>query len=295
MRLFPERIVRRRQLLPAALLLSLLVHAVGGGLAARFARFAPHAPPPTDDAAVSDKVAIERLTPTPVPTPRATPRPTPTPVVLPHPRPAVARPATAPRVASTAPPAAAPLAPREIARVRPHAPPPPRMSKHGAYSQAQLDAMSAQFRSTIASAQQAAAEAPQAQTGGSDAGSADKTMKRYRSVPFGPPADVLGGGLCDNLSESSRGDRTYIYWQCRIHYSDGYTETVAFPWPFIYPRGHTPKPNESFPEQPPPEGFALPQVFALSREVCAYFRDRCDAVIRRERASGDASDYGTPP
>jgi len=282
---------RRRRLLLAALVLSLLIHAVAGGLLARLARLAPHAVPP-DDAAAADRVAIERIEPTPRPTPTPVrqPTPTPTPIVRPRARPALPRTATAPRIAREQPPPA-PAAPREIARVVPHAPPEPRAHEpaHTAFSQSQIDAMNTQFRSTIASAQQAVAQGPAA-SGGSDAGSAATTMKRYTSVSFGSPADVLGGGLCDNLSETTHGDRTYIYWQCRIHYDDGYTETVAFPWPFVYSRGHTPRPREPFPEQPPPQGFQLPQVFALSREVCYYFRDRCDAVIRRERA-----DYGTPP
>jgi hypothetical protein len=182
-----------------------------------------------------------------------------------------------------------------MARTRPHASPQPRpvASASGTYTSGQIASLDDQFRSTIASAQRALAEGP-AQTGGAGRGSAS-TMKRYDAVATGFPADILGGGgLCDNLSEETRGELTYIYWRCRVRYEDGYAEIVAFPWPFSYPRGHTPRPRENFPAQPPPAGFHLPGVFALSRQVCYYFRDRCDAVLARERAAG-APSYGTPP
>jgi hypothetical protein len=295
--LFPESPGRRRRAVLVAVVLSLLVHAFGGGLMGWFSRLAPRAPAPRDDAAVAARITIERTMPTPTPIPTATPKPLPTPTPVPRASaaPAVPRLATAPRAvqARTSPPR--PVAPHEIARTRPHASPQPRpvASARGTYTSSQLASLDDQFRSTIASAQRGLAEAP-AQTGGAGGGSAP-TMKRYDAIASGFPADILGGGgLCDNLAEETRGERTYIYWRCRVRYDDGYTEVVAFPWPFIYPRGHTPRPRENFPAQPPPSGFHLPEVFALSRQVCYYFRDRCDAVLARERAAG-APAYGTPP
>jgi hypothetical protein len=203
--------------------------------------------------------------------------------------------ATAPRIVRIPVPRARPVAPHELARTRPQASPQPRpvAAARGTYTSGQIASLDDQFRSTIASAQRALAEGP-AQTGAASRGTA-QTMKRYDAVATGFPADILGGGgLCDNLAEETRGDLTYIYWRCRVRYEDGYGEVVAFPWPFIYPRGHTPRPRENFPAQPPPASFHLPEVFALSRQVCYYFRDRCDAVLARERAAG-APSYGTPP
>ena len=295
--LFPESTGRRRRAVLFAIVLSLLMHAFGGGLLAWLSRLAPRAPAPGDEGALAARITVERTTPAPTPTPSATPQPVPTPTPVPRASaaPAVPRLATAPRVvpARTAPPI--PVARHEIARTRPHASPQPRPipSARGMYTSGQIASLDDQFRSTIASAQRALAEGP-AQTGGTGGGSAP-TMKRYDAIATGFPADILGGGgLCTNLAEETRGERTYIYWQCRVRYDDGYAEVVAFPWPFIYPRGHTPRPRENFPAQPPPDGFHLPEVFALSRQVCYYFRDRCDAVLARERAAG-APTYGTPP
>jgi hypothetical protein len=287
-----------------AVVLSLLVHAFGGGLLSWLSRLTHAAHPPEDELADATRITVQRRTPPPTPIPSPTPRPsstpTPEPTPTPVPRlsaaPAIPRLATAPRRTPTPRRIALrPPAPHELARNRPHAPPqPPRIaSAHGAYTTRQLASMEDQFRQTIASAQHAVAEGPP-QTGSSSEGTA-ATTKHYTGTTIGTPADeVGGGGLCDNLAEETRGDRTYIYWRCRVHYSDGFTETVAFPWPFVYPRGHTPRPRESFPAQPPPDGFQLPQVFSLSRQVCYYFRDRCDAVLARERAAG-MPDYGTPP
>ncbi len=297
-RLFPERFERGRRLLLAALVLSLLVHLLGGSVAAWLSRFGPHADAHSDDdVAASEPIVISRATPppTPPPTPKPTatpsPEPTPTPVPRATAAPAIPRTARAPHVARAAVLPQKQVAVHELARVRPHAP--PQGAARTGYTPSQLAALDAQFRSTISAAQQAVAEGP-AQSGSSGAGTAS-TMKRYSRTGYGVPADVLGGGgLCENLDEQTRGNLTYIYWRCHVRYSDGLTETVEFPWPFVYPRGHTPRPREEFPAQPPPSDFHLPEVFALSRQVCYYFRDRCDAVLARERAAG-LPDYGTPP
>jgi len=280
-----------------ALALSLAVHIIGGGLAWRL--FRPRAPAQLDDGAVAVRITVQRATPAPTPTPAPTltpkPPPTPTPVPRPSGGPALPRLATAPRVVPKRAPPPRVLPPHEIARVRPNASPqpPPHVPARGTYSPEQLASLDSQFRSTIASAQRALAEAP-AQSGGAGGGHAS-TMKRYDQIGNGLPADLLGGGgLCDNLAEETRGELTYIYWRCRVRYDDGYAEIVPFPWPFVYPRGHTPRPRENFPAQPPPAGFHLPAVFSLSRQVCYYFRERCDAVLARERAAG-SPDYGTPP
>jgi hypothetical protein len=293
----PASTGRRRRALLVAVGISLLVHFFGGGLLGLLARLAPRPPAERDLETVAARITVERATPAPTPIPTATPKPLPTPTPIPRASaaPAVPRIATAPHVVHVPAARARPVAPHEIARNRPHASPQPRPVPlaRGSYTSGQIASLDDQFRSTIASAQRALAEGP-AQSGGTGRGSAS-TMKRYDAVATGFPADMLGGGgLCDNLSEETRGEVTYIYWRCRVRYEDGYAEIVAFPWPFAYPRGHTPRPRENFPAQPPPPSFHLPDVFALSRQVCYYFRDRCDAVLARERAAG-APSYGTPP
>lgn len=260
-------------------------------------------PPQHDDEAVASTVTIERATPAPAatptsspsPEPSATPVPTPTPLPELSAAPAVPRLQTAPHRPKPRSVVVAHLGPHELARTRPDASPQPRraVAAEGAYTSSQLASMDSQFRSTIASAQRAVAEGP-AQAGASGRGTAP-TMKRYNATAIGTPAEDLGGGgLCDNLSEDTRGEHTYVYWRCRVRYSDGYTEMVEFPWPFVYQRGHVPRGRETFPAQPPPDGFQLQHVFSLSRQVCYYYRARCDAVLERERASG-MPDYGTPP
>jgi hypothetical protein len=296
----------RRRVALGALALSLLLHAFGGGLLAWLTRLVPAAPPPHDDEAVAALISVERATPTPSPRPTPSPTPlpsaSPTPLPTPTPRPdasaapAVPRLATAPHRPRPRSVAVAHVAvPHELARTRPDASPQPRAvsATRAAYTSSQLASMDAQFRNTIASAQRAVAEGPP-QSGSSGRGTAS-TMKRYDAVGFGTPADELGGGgVCDNMAEDTRGERTYVYWRCRVHYSDGYAEVVEFPWPFVYPRGHVPRGRESFPAQPPPDGFQLPRVFALSRQVCYYYRTRCDTVLERERAAG-MPEYGAPP
>jgi hypothetical protein len=298
-RLFPARPGRPRRVVVGAIALSLLLHAFGGGLFAWMARLLPTEPPPHDDEAVAVSVTIERARPTPTasptPEPSATPVPTPTPLPKASAAPAIPRLATAPRPPQRRSVAVAHVAPHELARTRPDASPQPRRAApaQGAYTPSQLAALEGQFRNTIAAAQRAVAEGPP-QTGSAGRGPAS-TTKRYDATAIGSPADEFGGGgVCDNLAEETRAERTYVYWRCRVRYSDGYREIVAFPWPFVYPRGHVPRGRETFPGQPPPDGFQLPQVFALSRQVCYYFRSRCDTVLERERASG-APDYGTPP
>lgn len=275
----------------------MFVHVLSGVVSVWLSRQRVHQAAERDSVVAAATITIERATPRPTPsaTPTPTPPPTPTPLPRPSAAPALPRLATMPRLIPTPRVLAAQIARHEIARVRVRASPqpPPVPPARGTYTSGQLASLNGQFRQTIASAQRAVAEGP-ARTGGSGAGTAP-AMKRYDAVLSGSPADQLGGGgVCDNLSEETRGAYTYIYWQCRVRYSDGFTETVAFPWPFVYPRGGTPRPNQSFPAQPPPSSFHLGQVFALSRQVCYYFRDRCDAVLARERAAG-APDYGTPP
>jgi hypothetical protein len=99
-------------------------------------------------------------------------------------------------------------------------------------------------------------------------------------------------GSCRTLQSFTRGNRIWHYLQCDYQYPDGYFETVSWPWPFAFSRGADPMDVDGaiFPNQGPPAGFVLPTPFALSRGVCAYFVERCEAVIRAEQQNG-----GAPP
>ena len=90
-----------------------------------------------------------------------------------------------------------------------------------------------------------------------------------------------------------RGGYNYYYLRCRVTFTDGYTEEVSFPWQFRFTPREDPfryqdgRPHH-FPVQPPPDGFALPRPFALSRTICAFYHDDCEAVVAKERAAGEA-------
>ncbi|MBV8582081.1 MAG: hypothetical protein JOZ86_15765 [Candidatus Eremiobacteraeota bacterium] len=295
MRLFPERERRGRRLLALALGLSLVVHLVGGSFWARLLRFTHAAPREERIVAQIDPIRIERLPPSPTPTPAPTPAPTPTPPpqllqglpVLTKPKTAYAYPQAPRRAVAVAPRALPPkpeptVAPRKATI---HVPPAPSQ----AYTQAQITALDATFRHTIDQAQQAVAAAPQADHSAPVHG----TMKRYDPILNGTVEDVVGGdGVCDPLDDGTvRGPYTYYYLRCTVHYSDGFNETVEFPWPYKFTQADDPFARHDgrhhhFPPQAPPDGFVLPHPFALSRAVCAFYHDECKAVLDREHPDG---------
>jgi hypothetical protein len=283
------------------LAVSLFVHLFGGALWSLFMRLL-HVPTPPETQVVAkiEPIEIERIRPTPTPTPEPTPRPV---LRIAAPSHTAVRPKSAPPrerpviAAATLPPAAEPTArprPAQIHHPRsqitamvpvPHG---ARGAAHvnGALTEAEIAAMEGSFRRTIAQAQQAVAEtpAPQAVVG---------TTKDYNDLLKGSVDDIVGGnGICDPVDEGqTRGPYTYYYLTCSVRYTDGYFERVAFPWPFKFTRGDDPFIHHdgrahSFPPQPPPEGFVLPRPFALSRAVCTYYREACEAVLKQERAAG---------
>ncbi len=309
MLLFPERARGSRRFLALALVLSLLLHVAGGSLWALLVRSARALAQPERVLAQTQPITIERLpppSPTPTPAPTPTPRPRVTqgrpavkrrplahPAPAPHQAPAPARPTFAPNPEPSAAPRPATIhVPRaqRVAVVRvPHG------ARGAAAAGGALDvaALDATFRKTIDQAQHDVAAAPQAA-----APAAVQTMKRYDKYLQGSIEDVTGGnGACDPLDDgATRGAYTWYYLRCTVRYADGYAETVSFPWPFKFTRQTDPfirhdGRRHEFPGQPPPDGFVLPHPFALSRAVCAFYRDECKAVIDRERAGGD-SPYG---
>jgi hypothetical protein len=307
--LFPERARSGRKLLVAALILSLFVHVAGGSVWALLVRSARAALHVTETVvAQTQPITIERIVrPSPTPTPSLTPRPrvaqgrprvTRRPVAQPpsgaRPAPLLAQPTFAPHAEPSAAPRVArihiPRAQR-VAVVRAPSGSQGAASAGGALNVAALDAT---FRKTIHQAQHDVAAAPQ-----NAPPAAVQTMKRYDKYLQGNVEDVTGGnGVCDPLDDGTqRGIYTWYYLRCRVHYADGYAETVSFPWPFKFTRQNDPFARRDgrqheFPGQPPPDSFVLPHPFALSRAVCAFYHDDCKAVIDRERASGDPPSGG---
>ena len=308
MQLFPERDRRGRKLLVVALLLSLLVHLAGGSLWALLVRSTRALAHSSEEVlAQTQPITIERIVrPSPTPTPSPTPRPrvaqgrphvTRRPVAQP---PSGARPAPL-RAQPTFAPHAEPSAAPRVARI--HIPRAQRVAvvrapngARGAAPGGALDvaALDATFRKTIDQAQHDVAVAPQ-----NARPAAVQTMKRYDKYLQGNVEDVTGGnGVCDPLDDGTqRGIYTWYYLRCRVHYADGYAETVSFPWPFKFTRQNDPFARRDgrrheFPGQPPPDSFVLPHPFALSRAVCAFYHDECKSVIDRERANGDLPNGG---
>jgi len=294
--LFPERVRYGRRLLVIAFILSLILHVTAGALWPLFARDASRAAASEQLSAKLEPITIERLPPAPRPQP----------IQVAHAAPVrakrtVAHPAARPLAAVPAP-ALPSFAPRPQPTARPRRAKvhvvrsttlaqltPPRGTNAnapagGALTEQQIASLDSTFRQTIAQAQAAAAAPP--------AGSAPvRTTKRYNKLLDASVTDVeTGTGDCDPIADGTeRGAYTYYYLRCNVHYPDGYAESVEFPWPFRFTHRDDPfsmgPGRHHFPGQPPPDGFTLQHPFALSRAVCAYYRDECIAVIRREQAA----------
>jgi hypothetical protein len=311
-RLFPERERRDRNTLVIALILSLVVHVVGGGTWLLFARHVapvlakllPHpSPTPPEFVATSDAITIEKRT-----VPRAQHR---TPPQRP-PAVAQAQPqAPAPRritvVVPTLPPpvlgapAAAPTAlpsyrPRHGTihhplRGAPSAPPAQsRPAARRALSSQQIAALDAQFGKTIAQAQRALTDVPQQKRRPAT------TMKRYQLVMAGSRGDLTSAqGQCRPTQTWFRGNTVWHYMDCDFIYTDGFSEHVLIPWPHRFARNDDPTdhPYKFYQVQEPPPGWALPHPFAFSRLVCIFYKAECQALVDRERANGDPS-YAPP-
>jgi hypothetical protein len=80
------------------------------------------------------------------------------------------------------------------------------------------------------------------------------------------------------------------FFRVEIQWPDGYIETVDMPWPFTYPANADPVPymtrRTRIAQQPPPPGFVLQPGFQLSRIVCIFFHDRCQAIFDEEARNG---------
>jgi hypothetical protein len=308
----PDRPRDDRRLLALALLLSLLVHILGGGLATRFAhqlalvvaRLVP-APQrtPEEMAATSDIVTIEKRTvPREVhhqPNPSA-PRPVhPAPRPLAHPR---TQSAPQPLAEAPARPIVVPTAaPRPIRRPphatvnpgkteRKHTQPRPRVvaeapvpaTAPNALSAKQIAALDEQFSRTIAQAQRSLTDVPHQRKPPS-------TMKRYQMVMTGTLDDIRSAqGECRAIETKHDGPYVWHIMDCDFLYTDGYHEHVTIPWWQRYPENDDPElhPRKMYVVQPPPEGAPAPQPLNFSRLVCTFYKPQCQALIERENAAG---------
>ena len=310
MRLFPERDDRLgRWLLPAALLLSLLVHVAGGGaarwwwprLAPAIAKLVPRPTPAPEIVALSDAITIEKRTVvreahrSP---PRRRPEPQRRRQVAQLPQSTVPFVPTLPPVPTAAPtvrpvtgtlhhpiavPTPAPLRPRETAAPE---------AKNG-FSSQQIAALDAQFSRTIAQAQRAVSNVPPPRR--PPARMPDQL--RYHEIMSGTPEQFLAAfqGDCVPLEgPMTVGAARAYYIRCMIRYNDGYFENVSYPWVYRFPARMDPfdahdNPNYDmrFAPQGPPAGFALPPHFALSRAICTFYRAQCEDIFARERANGN--------
>ncbi len=150
-------------------------------------------------------------------------------------------------------------------------------SSKSAFSRQQIAALDAQFSQTIAQAQHAITDVPMQRR--PPARSPDQ--QRYIAVMAGTPEQFLSAqGECTSIQVSAHGALVDRYLRCVITYSDGYFEQVSFPWVFRFTRRNDPFQYEDgsyhpFPMQPPPDAFALPHPFALSRAICSFYRAEC--------------------
>lgn len=308
----PDRRRRGRNLLGLALLLSALFHVTAGGIWAAFGhRIAitvgkilpqPKESLPPKDVAPIDTITISRAVVPAQPrrtTPRvAPPKPVrPTIAQAPPPRPAPV-PTEAPRAtpAPTVPPAPKVVRPQRVTAPAPRVavvttPHQQKPAPKNALSPQQLAALDSQFRQAISDDQRAVQQGPPQPKLSSTSTMADR---RFKLVMEGTPQEVSGQGYCNPLRAWVDGDTHWYYLNCTTTYTDGFSEQVDIPWPVHFPKNNDPMINHRrFDLTDPPAGFSLPHPFALSRVTCAYFKNACQAVIDKEKASGDPQ-YADP-
>jgi hypothetical protein len=151
-------------------------------------------------------------------------------------------------------------------------------------SQAQIAALTQQFRQTIAQSQADATNVRPPKTRAS-------TMKHYNYVMSGRMADLTTaqGYVTVLKTWTDRVARlNWYYVEVRMVYDDGSSELVDIPWPVAFPIGNDPiAVDRVFHHIPdPPPNYVLPHPFQLSRLLCLYYRDECKAVIDAEERNG---------
>jgi hypothetical protein len=259
---------RTRNFLAIALILSVLIHLVGGGLWGLFARLlARIVPAPVmlaslreTPAARAEVIRIERR---PKPAARqahenraVTVRPHPHPIAtaapsLPHPRheiahfrihaPAQAPPEPAPALAAQTPRRAKPVALAPVPENKP------------AFSDRQIAQLGQEFSKTIADSRQTLAGV-QAETEHAQV----TTIKHYALAFSGIHEGMNpGDGEIYAVSKQRIGNTMWYYTRYTYMHADGTYEADSIPWPFHYPIGDDPfaRHDKRIPLQPPPDGY----------------------------------------
>jgi hypothetical protein len=261
--------LRAWHLLAIAIVLSLIVHFVGGIVVAFLAMLFSHVIPVERHAgpiAVAPEIiTLEKRAPPPAPVhARAKPLPPPppravAPRVLPHPRP----------VEQTAHGAPLPLPHQreEITHIVKRAPAKVvAFGKITSYQQAttpgaktnqlsseQMAALNERFSQTIADSH-------------TDVESVAKSVERapsytpkHYATAFSSDASGMrpGDGIIEAISHERRGNMMYYYTHYSYRYADGHVEEDDIPWPFHYPINDDPfaRHDRRIPLQAPPDGF----------------------------------------
>jgi hypothetical protein len=261
---------RTRYFLALALILSAILHLIGGGLWGLFAHaLARIVPRPMIWASLretpapkADVIRLERLPKAAAPqahenrVAKVAPHPHPLVTVapsLPHPRHEIARirpHAAAQPPAEPFPPISARATPRHVKPVALAAPTP---DTKPALSDRQIAALGDEFAKTIAESHETLAGV-QAQ---SEHAQVD-TVKQY-AVHFSGIHEGMnpGDGEIYAVSKQRIGDTMWYYTRYTYMHADGTYEADSIPWPFHYPVNDDPfaRHDKRIPLQPPPAGF----------------------------------------
>ncbi len=259
---------RARQFLIVALLLSIAIHVIGGGLWGLFSRvLARIVPKPLFMASLqeppvpkTDIIRLERRVPAAARpahenrTPKVAPRPHPIATIAPappRPRHEIAHitahaPAQAAPDRGIAPSVAPPRHPKPIALA-------PVPDNKPALSDGQIQQMGSDFSKAIADSRETLA-AVQAQS----ASAPVATIKHYTFHVNGIHEGMNpGDGEIIAISHQRIGNTMWYYARYTYMYGDGTYEADEIPWPMHYPIGDDPfaRHDKRIPIQPPPEGY----------------------------------------
>lgn len=257
---------RTRRLLVLAVILSILIHLLGGALWGLFVRALAHLPKPVIMASLRETpppnaaiVRIEHRAPAPARqahenrVPKIAPRPhpiaTPAPS-LPRPRHEIAH--IAAHAPAQPPPARAQAPAQTPRRVRPVALAPVPDSKP-AYSDRQLAQLGQDFSKTIAQSRETLAAVQAAEQH-----APVTTIKHYAVAFSGIHAGMNpGDGEIFAISHQRIGNTMWYYTRYTYMHGDGTYEADSIPWPFHYPIDDDPfaRHDKRIPLQAPPDGF----------------------------------------
>jgi hypothetical protein len=261
---------RTRRFLLIGLMLSLMVHLLGGSLYGLFARAVVKALPQLASLQApklpkSDIIRLEKAQPTAEPAVPAPPKPRPKQPPPPPPVPHVAqRPIVAPveehheiaHITIHAPRQTAPSRGQGVAElphvVRPAAAPP--SVKSNQYSDQQIASLNSSFEKALADSHQTLQQANSAMA------SAPKITSSHFQMTFSGIHEGMnpGDGIITVVSYQRIGKVMWYYTHYEYEYGDGHIEEDDIPWPFHYgPGEHDPfaSGDRRVAIQPPPPGY----------------------------------------